>query len=161
MAREEIENRGGGRGGRGQGGRGYRKPNTVRGVFFKGETKEINRNVFQTHLEQRKRGQFPDTLSALKLYASIIYKNYIRYLSPLFNKLEQPDVLEPEQNFTKPKSTDGQGVVSYKKTPTHFESAVYNERIKTWIKATDELDSTVEGQRSLSISVYQFSQLIV
>ena len=38
------------------GGGGYRKINNIRGVFFKGETKEMNGNVFQTHSEQKKRG---------------------------------------------------------------------------------------------------------
>jgi len=82
-------------------------------------------------------------MDTLKLYASTIYKNDIRYLNPSFNKLEQPDVPELEQKFTKTKSTDNQGVVSYKKSLTAFESAVYNKQIKTWIKAAYTIDSTL------------------
>ena len=138
--------RGGGRGGRGQSGRGgYRKTNNIRGVFFKGETKEMNGNVFQTHSEQKKRGQFQDTMDALKVYSSTGYKKDIKYLNPLFNKLEMPNVSEPEQNFTTREDTNKEGVVTITQTPTHFETAVYNERIKTWIKATDALDSTLRS----------------
>ena len=85
-------------GGRGQGGRGYKKSNNTRGVFFKGETKEMGGHVFQTHSEQRKRGQFQDTMDALKIYLSTIYKSDIKYLNPLFNKPEQPDVPDLEKN---------------------------------------------------------------
>ena len=138
--------RGSGRGGRGQGGRGsYQKQNNTRGVLFKGETKEMNGNVFQTHSEQRKRGQFQDTMDALKVYASTVYKKDIRYLNPLFNRLERPEVKEPVQDFTTTESTDGKGVITVTQTPTPFETAVYNERIKTWIKATDGLDSSLRS----------------
>ena len=142
--------RGGGKGGRGQSGRGgYRKPNNARGVFFKGETKEMNGNVFQTHSEQKKRGQFQDTMDALKVYSSTVYKKDIRYLNPLFNRLERPDVSEPEQNFTTTENTNEHGVITITQTPTHFETAVYNERIKTWIKATDALDSTLRSLHNI------------
>ena len=105
----------------------------------------MNGNVFQTHSEQRKRGQFQDTMDALKVYSSTIYKKDIRYLNPLFNRLQQPDVPQPEQKFTMSEVKDKDGVVTTQPTPTPFESAVYNERIKTWIKATDALDSTLRS----------------
>ena len=71
-------------------------------------------------------------MDVLKVYSSTIYKKDIRYLNQLFNKLEQPEVPEPKQNFTKP-------------TPTTFKSAVYTKRIKNWIKAMDGLDSTLRS----------------
>lgn len=150
--------RGGGRGGRGgrgnwnqgdrrggkyQGGRGYSKPNNTIGAFFKEETKEMSGYVFQTLSEQQKQRKFQDTMDALKVFLPTIYKN-IMYLKPLFYRLKQLDVREPEQKFLITKSTDQSGVVTYKQTPTDFESAVYNERINTWIKATDAPDSTLQ-----------------
>ena len=81
-------------------------------------------------------------MDALKVYSSTVYKKDIRYLNSLFNRLERPDVSEPEQKFTTTEDTNKEGVVTITQTPTHFETAVYNERIKTWIKATDALDST-------------------
>ena len=82
-------------------------------MLFKGETKEMNGNVFQTHSEQRKRGQFQDTMDALKVYSSTIYKKDIRYLNPLFNRLEQPDVPEPEQKFTTTEDINEEGGGNY------------------------------------------------
>ena len=84
-------------------------------------------------------------MDAFEVYSSAIYKNDIKYLSPLLDKLEQPDVPEPEQKFTTTKSTDKDGKVTRKKNPTTFESAVYNEIIKNWIKATATLDSTLRS----------------
>ena len=84
-------------------------------------------------------------MDALKVYSSTIYKKDIRYLNPLSNRLEQPDVPEPERNFTTTEEIGKDGDIIIKETPTPFESAVYNERIKTWIKATDTLDSTLRS----------------
>ena len=72
-------------------------------------------------------------MDALKIYSSTIHKKDTRYLKPIFNKLEQPDVSEPTQNFTTTQTTNMDGDVTYKPTPTTFESAGYNDRIKNWI----------------------------
>lgn len=114
-------------------------------MSFKGETKEMNGNVFQTHSEQRKRGQYQDTMNALKVYSSTIYKKDIKYLNPLFNRLEQPDVPAPERSFITTEEIGKDGDIIIKETPTPFESAVYIKRIKTWIKATDTLDPTLRS----------------
>jgi len=58
--------------------RGYRKPKTPGGVFFKDKTKDMNRHVFQTHSEKGKREQFQDMLDTLKVYLSTIYKKDIK-----------------------------------------------------------------------------------
>ena len=52
--------------------------------MFKGE--DMSGHVFQTHFKRRKRGQFQDTLDALEVYSSTIYKKDIKYLNPLFKK---------------------------------------------------------------------------
>ena len=52
----------------------YRGARTTTTTVFKGESKEMNGNVFQTHAERDKPGQFQDTLTALKLLASTEFK---------------------------------------------------------------------------------------
>lgn len=94
----------------------------------------------------------------MRVDASTIYKKDIRYLKTLFNRLKRPDVLEPEQKFSITKSTGQNGVVTYKQTPTVFERAVYNKIIKTWIKATDALESTLRSLYNIVWS--QCSKLI-
>ena len=59
--------------------------------------------------------------------------------------MAQPDVLEPEWDFTTTEEIGKDGDIIIKEAPTPFESAVYNERIKTWIKVTDTLDSTLRS----------------
>ena len=48
----------------------------TRDSYVKGE-KEMNGHVFQTNSEQKNRDQFQDTLDALKVYSSKIYRKNI------------------------------------------------------------------------------------
>jgi len=43
-------------------------------------------NVFQTHVEQNKPGQFQDTLMTLKLLASTEFKKDLLHIESLFRK---------------------------------------------------------------------------
>ena len=63
---------------------------------FRGEVPEMNGRVFQVHSEQRKKGQFEETLRALELYASKNHKPDTEYLIPLFKRLEEPTVPKPQ-----------------------------------------------------------------
>ena len=42
--------------------------------IFKGETAKMNGHVFQTHTERRDKSQFEDTMEALRIYTSSVYK---------------------------------------------------------------------------------------
>ena len=86
-----------------------RTGNANKGInLFKGETIGMNDNVFQIHSEQKKKGQFQETMDALKVYASTTYKKDINFLTPLFLNLVEPTVKEPTEPVpTTLKETDG------------------------------------------------------
>ena len=65
------------------------------GSFFKGLTSEMNGHVFQVHSEQSKKGQFEDTMTALEIYASKIYKADMIHLTIFFKDLKAPILMEP------------------------------------------------------------------
>ena len=63
-------------------------------------------HVFQVHSEQRKRGQFQDTLDQLKICASTNYKKEIKHMRKLFMEIEAPQISKPKpQKVTKRKPT--------------------------------------------------------
>ena len=55
---------------------------------FKGETGDMNGNVFQLQSENTKKGQFDDTLEALKRYAAKVYPMDSVALLPIFTGLK-------------------------------------------------------------------------
>ena len=63
----------------------------------------MNGQVFQLQLEQKKKGQFQETLDQLQIYASSNYKKDIKHLKILFTELRQPAIVKPEarDNMTK------------------------------------------------------------
>ena len=65
------------------------------------KTKEIGTNVFQIHGEQKRKGQFKETLEALKVFSSHKYIKHINYISLLFNDLEELCIKKSEEPQTK------------------------------------------------------------
>ena len=63
---------------------------------FKGETGKMNGHVFQTHSERKDKSQFEDTMEALRIYASSVYKSDIESMNVLFTELKTPVVIKPE-----------------------------------------------------------------
>ena len=57
---------------------------------FKGENTGMSGHVFQCHSEQRLKGEFEDTMGALKTFASTKYVSYINYLTPIFVDISEP-----------------------------------------------------------------------
>ena len=88
-------NHNGGRG-RGRGGRGNNSNNRSanNSTTFRGETKEMNGNVFQCHEEARDPTQFNRTLEALERYANKTYAS-AQDLQKLFDKMKNPTVEQP------------------------------------------------------------------
>ena len=76
-----------------------------------GETAALDRNVFQEHSKQRKRGQFNDTMDVLKVYASTKYVSHIEYLTPIFIDLLPPSITRPRLTNTKIKVTMSDGSI--------------------------------------------------
>ena len=58
--------------------------------ILKGETIDMLGYAFEGYSKQRKRGQFEDTMGALKTYASTKCVSHIDYLTPIFTDLSQP-----------------------------------------------------------------------
>ena len=108
---------------------------------FKGETTALNGHVFQVHAESPKRGQFQDTLDALKIYTSTIYIKDIQNLTTLFTDLVPPVIREPKE--PKEKETidnDGNKVTT---AITRLQEAIFGEEIKQYIKESRSLKSTL------------------
>ena len=123
--------RGFGRGGRGRGrgGRGYRRRNFRNdnsSKSFKGETAELNDNVFQTPAENPPVTQFKDSVQALERYA---FKTYTGVdWQVLFSDFDLPDIAVPDD--LKPK-------------PSKVEKKIHNLRLAKYIKDEAELKSSL------------------
>ena len=118
----------------------YQRTNTLN--TFKGETPGMNGHVFQTHVKQKKRGQFQDTLDALKVYASTTYHKDINHLTILFSELKTPEVAQPLE-LVKIKRKDTDGKIST--VITKFSEIVFQEQVKLWIKETSSLKATTQS----------------
>ena len=63
---------------------------------YVGDTPEMLGHVFQVRSEQRKKGQFQDTLDQLKVYASANYKKEIKHMRKLFIEIQTPQIRKPK-----------------------------------------------------------------
>ena len=59
---------------------------------FAGNTKDMKSQVFQIYTEQRKKGQFQDTMDQLLTYAATNYTKEIKHLKTIFTDLEEPTI---------------------------------------------------------------------
>ena len=116
-----------GRGGRfGRGGqyrgRGGTRPSRTR---FIGGSADMLGYVFQVNGEQRKRGQFKNTLDMLRIYTSKNMQKEMDMISCLFDdNIIAPEVLEPDEPEVK----------SGKDELTKAQVSIFNERINFFIK---------------------------
>ena len=82
------------------GGGGDRKPPYKTKERFKGESTDMGGHIFQCHSEQRIRGEFDETMRALKTFASAKYVAYIDYLTPIFVDILEPTLVKPKLRST-------------------------------------------------------------
>ena len=119
------------RSGRGNSRGGRDKPRWNKGKSgrntFTGKTKEMNGHVFQLRVEQKKRGQFQETLEQLQVYAASAYKTEIKHLKILFTQLETPTVVKPESTVDGKKQDD----------------TIYREQVRQYFKELRNLDTTL------------------
>ena len=94
---------------------------------FNGKTREMNGQVFQLQAEQKKKGQFQETLDQLQIYSSSVHTKDIKYLKTLFTKLERPVIVKPE----------------IQDTPTPGELAIFTEKARQYIKDVKSLDTAL------------------
>ena len=87
----------------------------------------MNGQVFQLQLEQKKKGQFQQTLDQLQIYSSSNYKKDIKHLKVLFTKLWQPVIVKSEarDNMTK------------------GEQVMFAEQARQYIKDSMSLDTSL------------------
>ena len=56
----------------------------------------MNDNVFQFQVEQKRKGQYQETVDQLQVYLASVYKKDIRHLKVLFTQLEKPVIVRPK-----------------------------------------------------------------
>ena len=94
---------------------------------FTGKTKEMNSHVFQLQVEQKRKGQYQETLDQLQVYASAVHMRDTKALKILFTKLEQPVITAPIPI----------------KNPTPVEDIIFKEEVRQYSKDKKSLESTL------------------
>lgn len=113
------------------------RQNTGRTNHFRGNVTGMNGNVFQLHSERNRKGQFRDSLEALKTLSATEFKQEVRFLEPLFRALEDPVVplpVKPDQKVY-PDSSD-----SSKVDPVRLD--IYKAEITEYVKKEERLKQT-------------------
>ena len=105
---------------------------------FRGKTREMDAHVLQVHCEQRRKRQFELTLKQLQVFAPVKFNKHAQYLAPLFKDLSPPIVPQPVLKTT---GQDSSG----NSFETQFDTEVYKEKIKLWIKEENALESTTQA----------------
>ena len=115
---------------------------------FTGDSTEMNGHVFQVHGEQRKRGQFQDTLDMLRVYASKCMKKDINTLNPLFTDLKEPMIkipVEPEGNIVKDVHiVDNKTVTTSKTVVSRFDEKKYDVELMMYFKNRSSLKNALQ-----------------
>ena len=94
---------------------------------FNGKTREMNGNVFQLQVEQKRKGQYQETLDQLQVYAVNMYRKDIKVLKVLFTDLKKPTKLMPLPV----------------KNPSTVEDILFKEEVKQYTKDKRSLESTL------------------
>ena len=87
----------------------------------------MNGQVFQLQAEQKKKGQFQETLDQLHIYSSSVHKKDRKHLKVLFTELEQPTIVKPEMQ----------------EKPTPSEQAIFAEKARQYIKEVSSLETAL------------------
>ena len=117
------------------------RQSTGRPNQFRGNVTAMNGIVFQLHSERSKKGQFRDSLEALKTMAATEFKQEVRFLEPLFRELKDPVVALPvkprKEEFPDP---DDSTKTIMEINPVKLD--IYGEEIKEFVKKEDRLKQT-------------------
>ena len=101
--------------------------------FIGGSPKMLG-HVFQVNGEQRKRGQFKDTVDTLKIYASENFKKDVRAMESLFgDDIKKTELKEP--NEPTPKSGT--------KEVTKTQMKIYEAKITAYVKDEKSLEDSL------------------
>ena len=120
----------------------FGQQHAIKAQIFCGNVAGMNGNVFQLHSERRKRGQFRDTLEALKTLASTEFKQEVRYLEPLFRLLQDPVVPLPvkpkEEKMVDP--NDETKVITVPPDEVYLD--IYKVELTEYVKQSERLRQT-------------------
>ena len=109
----------------------------------------MNGHVFQVHGEQRKRGQFQDTLDILRVYASKCMKKDINTLNPLFTDLKEPVIkipVEPEGSIVEDTNIVDNKTVTISKTVVfRFDEKKYDVELTMYFKNRSSLENALQS----------------
>ena len=101
---------------------------------FKGETAGMSGHVFQCHSEQRVKGEFDETMGALKTFASTKYVSYIDYLTPIFVDISEPTLVKPKLSNTEETVTLKDGSERTFRSSTTEELEEFRIKLKEFLK---------------------------
>ena len=123
---------------------------TVAGnLDFTGDSTKMNGHVFQVHEEQRKRGQFQDTLDMLSVYASKRMKKDFNTLNPLFTELLEPVIkitVEPQGKMVEDKTVvDNKTVITSKTIISRFDERKYDVELTMYFKNRPSLENSLQS----------------
>ena len=90
--------------------------------------------VFQVNGEQRKRGQFKDTVDILKIYASDNFKKDVKAMESLFgDNIQKPELKEPSEPT----------VMNDEKEVTKTQIRIYEVKITAVVKKEKSLENSL------------------
>lgn len=112
---------------------------------FKGACEDMQGHVFQMHGEQRKRGQFADTLEQLQNYTSSHFKKDMKALNCLFTDLTKPTISAPKQPKKGEEIIGADGKPTGKFKMSYFEQKLYDVRITMYVKEEKSLEDTLQS----------------
>ena len=111
---------------------------------FRGETMDMNGNVFQLQSEKAKKGQFDDTLQALQRYAARVYPKDSVFLLPIFKDLNQPTLEEPRKPEVKIEiKPEGEDESVASASVNEWDRIMYMEEVKMYLKAKERTNATL------------------
>ena len=96
----------------------------------------MNSQVFQLHTEQRRKGQFQDTIDQLLTYAATNYPKEIKHLKIIFTDLEEPTIEAPQPTSTR-------------RALSSLEETILAEETKQYIKDKQNIDNTMASLYSV------------
>lgn len=108
--------------------------------------------MFQLHKERRKRGQFRDTVGALKTLASTEFKQDGRYLEPLFRPLQDPVPPLPIKPKGEVVLDPNDGTKTITLPADEVELDVFKAELTEYVKQKERLKQTKTGISNIVIA---------
>merc|ERR1740124_110121 len=106
-------------------------------------------HVFQFHSEQRKKGQFEETMGALKTFISMKYVSYIECLIPIFVDFLQPVLTKITLLIVQTTVILKNDTALVRDSCTREESEEYRLKLKNFLKDEKTVKTTNRSLHSV------------